>query len=72
MTPKTKPTGVYTLASAPTHPLAARLGLTERQFRRAVQSGRLEHYRPGGLRVLLTDEQITAWIEGSAAGGDRG
>ena len=56
---------VYRLSSAPSHPLAAKYGITERQFRRAVQQGRISYARPGGLIVLLTSDDIVAWILGS-------
>jgi hypothetical protein len=56
---------VYRLADAPNHPLAKKYGLTERQFRRAVQAGRIEYARPGGLIVLLTSDDIEAFILGS-------
>jgi len=56
---------VYTLATAPEHPLAAKYQVSERQFRRAVQAGKISYARPGGLRVLLTGEDIEQFILGS-------
>jgi hypothetical protein len=56
---------VYRLSNAASHPLAAKYGITERQFRRAVQQGRISYARPGGLIVLLTSDDIVAWILGS-------
>jgi hypothetical protein len=56
---------VYRLCEAPNHPLAKKYGLTERQFRRAVQHGRIDYARPGGLIVLLTSDDIEAFILGS-------
>lgn len=53
---------VYRLSEAPTHPLAAEYGITERQFRRAVQAGRIGYARPGGLIVLLTAADIESFI----------
>lgn len=55
---------VYRLSDIEEHPLVAQYGLTQRQARRAVQSGRLEGVRPGGLIWLFTDSQIRAWITG--------
>ena len=56
---------VYTPAEAPNHPLAKQYGITERQFRRALQAGKINYARPGGLRVLFTSEDITEFILGS-------
>lgn len=56
---------VYTLATAPEHPLAAKYGITERQFRRWVQSNKISYARPGGLRVLLTGDDIEQAILGT-------
>ena len=61
----TKPERVYTLATAPDHPIAAKYGITERQFRRWVQAGKISYARPGGQRVLLTSEDIERAILGS-------
>lgn len=58
-------TEVYRLSNAAEHPLALKYGITERQFRRAVQQGRINYARPGGLIVLLTSEDIEAFILGS-------
>ncbi|MBF4512278.1 hypothetical protein ITJ66_07220 [Plantibacter sp. VKM Ac-2885] len=56
---------VYRLSEAPEHPLARKYEISERQFRRAVQSGRISYARPGGLIVLLTSEDIENYILGS-------
>lgn len=56
---------VYTLATAPEHPLARKYGITERQFRRWVQSNKISYARPGGQRVLLTGADIEDAILGS-------
>lgn len=56
---------VYRLSEVPEHPLAKKYGITERMARRAVQSGRLQYARPGGLHVLVTAEDIENWILGS-------
>ncbi|MFJ3392302.1 hypothetical protein [Leifsonia aquatica] len=56
---------VYRLSEAPTHPLAQKYGISERKFRRAVQLGRIDYARPGGLIVLLTNEDIENFILGS-------
>jgi excisionase family DNA binding protein len=56
---------VYTLATAPEHPLAAKYGISERQFRRWVQAGKISYARPGGQRVLLTGEDIEQAILGT-------
>jgi hypothetical protein len=56
---------VYRLSEAPNHPLAKKYGISETQFRRAVQSGRISYARPGGLIVLLTSEDIENFILGS-------
>jgi hypothetical protein len=56
---------VYRLKDAPSHPTAKKYGISEGQFRRAVQAGRIEYARPGGLIVLLTNEDIENWILGS-------
>jgi hypothetical protein len=56
---------VYRISTAAEHPLAKKYGITERQFRRAVQLGRIEFARPGGLIVLFTSEDIENFILGS-------
>ncbi|SMH30666.1 hypothetical protein SAMN06295885_0457 [Rathayibacter oskolensis] len=56
---------VWKLSEAATHPLAEKYGITERQFRRAVQNKTISYARPGGLIVLLADEDITEFILGS-------
>ncbi len=56
---------VYRLTTAVEHPLAKKYGITERQFRRAIQTGRIQYARPGGLIVLLTSEDIENYILGS-------
>lgn len=63
--PTTPPQEVYRIAEAPSHPLAHKYGITERQFRRAVQNRTIDYARPGGLIVLLTSDDIEAWILGS-------
>lgn len=60
-----KPQEVYRLKEAPAHPLAAKYGISKRQFERAVQNGRINFARPGGLYILFTDEDITEFILGS-------
>ncbi|WP_237580920.1 hypothetical protein [Clavibacter nebraskensis] len=57
---------VWRLVEAPTHPLAAKYRITERQFRRAVQEGRITYARPGGRIVLLANEDIERFILGPA------
>lgn len=56
---------VWKLSEAPEHPLAAKYGITERQFRRAVQNKTISYARPGGLIVLLASEDIEEFILGS-------
>jgi len=56
---------VYTLATAAEHPLARRYQISERQFRRWVQNGKISYARPGGLRVLLTSDDIEQAILGT-------
>jgi hypothetical protein len=56
---------VYRISEAPEHPLAKKYQISERQFRRWVQSGRIAYARPGGLIVLFTSEDIEAAILGS-------
>jgi hypothetical protein len=56
---------VWRLVEAPTHPLAAKYCITERQFRRAVQEGRITYARPGGRVVLLANEDIERFIFGA-------
>ena len=56
---------VYTLATAPKHPLAEKYGITERQFRRWVQAKKISYAKPGGLRVLLTGDDIEQAILGT-------
>lgn len=55
----------WTLAEAPSHPLALKYRISERQFRRAVQSRRIGFARPGGLVVRLTHEDIVLFVESS-------
>jgi hypothetical protein len=55
---------VWRLVEAPTRPLAAKYGITERQFRRAVQKGTISYARPGGKVVLLANEDIERFILG--------
>lgn len=61
----------YRLSEAPEHPLARKYGISERQFRRAVQSGRIAYARPGGLHVLLTSADIEEFILGSRVEAER-
>lgn len=65
MSTKTPAREVYGLADAHEHPLAVKYGISQRQVRRAVETKRLAHAKPGGLRVLITAEDIEAWILGS-------
>ncbi|PXA68532.1 hypothetical protein [Cryobacterium arcticum] len=65
MASKTNSKQVYRFSEVPEHPLAEKYGITERQARRAAQSGRLQYARPGGLVVLIAAEDIENWILGS-------
>lgn len=47
------------------HPLAKMYGISERQFRRAVQYRRINFTRPGGLVIRFTHQNIVDFIEGS-------
>lgn len=47
---------------------AAYLGCSERQLRRWVQAGRVEHTRLG-LRVLFTREQLDRFVTSRTVGG---
>jgi len=56
---------VYSLATAPEHPLAKKYGITTRQFRRAIETKRISYAKPGGLIVRFTYEDIENFILGS-------
>ncbi len=56
---------VWRLTEAPEHPLARQDGITERQFRRWVAEGKISYARPGGLIVILTDDDIEDAILGT-------
>lgn len=55
----------WTIKQAPEHQLAKMYGITERQFRRAVQRGLIEFARPGGLVIRFTHQNIVEFIERS-------
>lgn len=58
------PTRYWNYRTAPTSPVLAGTGITERQLRRATSLGRLSYTRPG-LVVLFSDEHLRDWLERS-------
>lgn len=54
----------WTYATAPDSPALAGMGITERQLRRATQTGKLSYVRPG-LRVLFSEDDLLDWLERS-------
>lgn len=55
----------WRLKEAPDHPLARMYGISERQFRRAVEKRLIDFTRPGGLVIRFTHQNIVDFIEGS-------
>lgn len=55
----------YTYETAPGSPTLQGMGITERQLRRAVATGKISYSKPG-LRVIFSEDNLREYIERSA------